>query len=135
MLNPSANASHNLAQGSTSNLNRDDPEYDRRVKSFLARQPKRRRDESRVSSWSGVGSLEEHKQPAHKSTEGESEAESKRRMLRCSIQRWVHGSTKCLYTLTIVTDDIVFTTYILSETCVSFVRNGCESTWTFVAIY
>jgi hypothetical protein len=76
-----------MAQGSTSNLNKDDPEYDRRVKSFLARQPRRSRDESRVSSWSGVGSFEEQRKFAHKSTERESEVESKRRMLRRDIQR------------------------------------------------
>ncbi|KAG0709652.1 hypothetical protein DFH29DRAFT_885189 [Suillus ampliporus] len=75
------------AQGSTYNLNKDDPEYDRRVKSFLARQPRRHRDESRVSSWSGAGSAEEKRKSVGKSTEGESEAESKRRMLRRDIQR------------------------------------------------
>ncbi|OJA18986.1 hypothetical protein AZE42_00374 [Rhizopogon vesiculosus] len=86
ILDPSTDASYNLAQGSTSNLNKDDPEYDRRVKSFLARQPRRNRDESRVSSWSGVGSLEDQRKSAHKSTERECEAESKRRMLRHDIQ-------------------------------------------------
>ncbi|KAG2156080.1 hypothetical protein DEU56DRAFT_765463 [Suillus clintonianus] len=75
------------AQGSTSNLNKDDLEYNRRVKSFLARQPRRHRDESRVSSWSGVGSIEEKRKSADKSTERESEAESKRKMLRPDIQR------------------------------------------------
>ena len=86
ILDPS-DTSYNLAQGSTPNLNKDDPEYDRRVKSFLARQPRRHRDESRVSSWSGVGSAEEKKKSADKSTEGESEADNKRRILRHDIQR------------------------------------------------
>lgn len=76
-----------IAQRSTSNLNKDDPEYDRRVKSFLARHPRRPRDESRVSSWSGVGSAEEKRKVVDKSTERESEAESKRKMLRPDIQR------------------------------------------------
>lgn len=75
------------AQRSTSNLNKDDPEYDRRLKSFLARHPRRPRDESRVSSWSGVGSAEEKRKSVDKSTERESEAESRRTMLRPSIQR------------------------------------------------
>lgn len=76
-----------IAQRSTSNLNKNDPEYNRRVKSFLARHPRRPRDESRVSSWSGVGSAEEKRKPADKSAERESEAESKRKMLRPDIQR------------------------------------------------
>lgn len=75
------------AQRSTSNLNKDDPEYNRRVKSFLARHPRRPRDESRVSSWSGVGNAEEKRKYVDKSTERESEAESKRKMLRPDIQR------------------------------------------------
>ncbi|KAG2367361.1 hypothetical protein BDR07DRAFT_1458031 [Suillus spraguei] len=74
------------AQRSTSNLNKDDPEYNRRVKSFLARHPRRPRDESRVSSWSGVGNAEEKRKYVDKSTERESEAESKRKMLRPDIQ-------------------------------------------------
>ncbi|KAG2077397.1 hypothetical protein BDR04DRAFT_1088384 [Suillus decipiens] len=75
------------AQRSTSNLNKDDPEYNRRVKSFLARHHRRPRDESRVSSWSGVGNAEEKRKYIDKSTERESEAESKRKMLRPDIQR------------------------------------------------
>ncbi|KAG1806788.1 uncharacterized protein HD556DRAFT_1324065 [Suillus plorans] len=75
------------AQRSTSNLNKDDPEYNRRVKSFLARHPRRPRDESRVSSWSGVGNAEEKRKSVDKSTERESEAESKRKMLSPDIRR------------------------------------------------
>lgn len=76
-----------IAQRSTSNLNKDDPEYNRRVESFLARHPRRPRDESRVSSWSGIGNAEEKRKYVDTSTERESEAESKRQMFRPNIQR------------------------------------------------
>ncbi|KAG2141720.1 uncharacterized protein EDB93DRAFT_1089166 [Suillus bovinus] len=75
------------AQKSKSNLNKDDPEYNRRVKSFLARHPRPPRDESRVSSWSGVGNAEEMRKTVDKFTERQSEAESKRKVLGPDIQR------------------------------------------------